>query len=59
MRSSTVPACLGDLEVNGRAVAVPGCRLPKRARHRHGGKPILLEDSAGNLIELFEPFDRG
>jgi catechol 2,3-dioxygenase-like lactoylglutathione lyase family enzyme len=52
-----------QIEVEDLAATVE--RLKERgARFRNeivtgkGGKQILLEDPAGNLVELFEPFDR-
>ena len=35
-----------------------GARFRNETITGQGGKQILLEDPAGNLIELFEPFER-
>lgn len=47
-----------DLAATVETLAAHGARFRNETVIGKGGKQILLEDPAGNLIELFEPFAR-
>lgn len=47
-----------DLEATVKRLGEAGASFRNEIVTGRGGKQILLQDPAGNLIELFEPFDR-
>jgi catechol 2,3-dioxygenase-like lactoylglutathione lyase family enzyme len=47
-----------DLAATVERLEEQGARFRNQIVMGKGGKQILLEDPAGNLVELFEPFDR-
>lgn len=47
-----------DLDATVAALQQAGARFRGDVITGRGGKQILLEDPAGNLIELFQPFQR-
>jgi catechol 2,3-dioxygenase-like lactoylglutathione lyase family enzyme len=47
-----------DLEATVERLKQQGASFRNEIVTGNGGKQILLEDPAGNLIELFEPFNR-
>jgi catechol 2,3-dioxygenase-like lactoylglutathione lyase family enzyme len=47
-----------NLDTTVQQLTDQGARFRNEMITGNGGKQILLEDPAGNLIELFEPFER-
>jgi len=49
---------VADLDAEILALSAAGARFRGEAVTGRGGRQVLLEDPAGNVVELFEPADR-